>query len=364
MASMEGHSPGVIRLAEFRCTGSPLSWTDLATLWCLRHHLPVGLQKRQLVKDAPLRRDRSLGRAMAFCSTVISAALLVSASARVAHAAVADSTPRSTAARAEDDSLRGRSGKLRAVLVPRSERKAGVLERLFGDSLLRTPGVHAVRDSGGGMSLALITMRDFAEKLGGKIGAYRIGFWPGERRKLLSTAYANPEGFIEVTPENADTYVSEHFRLRDFLTHDQQGVWPKYLVLRAPLVDKLELVISQLEARGTPVRHMSVMSGFRTPQYNARGGEGRGGRSRVSRHMYGDAADVFVDNDGDGRMDDLNRDGRIDSRDAKVILDAVEQVERAHADLAGGVGVYRATRSHGPFAHVDVRGTRARWGRR
>jgi len=30
------------------------------------------------------------------------------------------------------------------------------------------------------------------------------------------------------------------------------------------------------------------------------------------------------------------------------------------ADMA----VYRATRAHGPFAHVDVRGSRARWGRR
>jgi hypothetical protein len=310
-----------------------------------------------------VRRDRVLGRATAHCATVISAALLVTLSAHVVHAAAPDSVRSSTSAKADEDSLRGRSGKLRAVLVPRSERRPGVLERMFGDSLLRTPGVHTVRDSASGIGLALITMRDFAEKLGGKIGEYRIGFWPGERRKLLATAYANPEGFIEVTPENADTYVSEHFRLRDFLTHDQQGVWPKYLVLRAPLVDKLELVISQLEARGTPVRHMSVMSGFRTPQYNARGVE-RGGRARMSRHMYGDAADVFVDNDGDGRMDDLNRDGRIDSRDAKVILDAVEQVERAHGDLAGGVGVYRATRSHGPFAHVDVRGTAARWGRR
>ena len=316
------------------------------------------------MRDTRLLRDRLLGRAVVLCVTVTSAGLLVGATARVAHASGRDSVRTSAAVtKVEDDSLRGRSGKLRAVLVPRSERRPGILERLFGDSLLRTPGVHAPRDSTSGESVALITMRDFAEKLGGKIGAYRMGFWPGERRKLLSTAYANPDVFIEVTPENADTYVSEHFRLRDFLTHDQQGVWPKYLVLRAPLVDKLELVISQLEARGTPVRHMSVMSGFRTPQYNARGGEG-GGRSRVSRHMYGDAADVFVDNDGDGRMDDLNRDGRIDSRDAKVILDAVEQVERAHDDLVGGVGVYRATRSHGPFAHVDVRGSRARWGRR
>src|SRR3712207_8624592 len=35
---------------------------------------------------------------------------------------------------------------------------------------------------------------------------------------------------------------------------------------------------------------------------------------------------------------------------------------RRHPELAGGVGVYRATRAHGPFAHVDVRGRRARWG--
>ena len=309
-------------------------------------------------------RDRQLGRVLLLCVSFTSALLLVSASARPARAAGVDSVRTPTAKpRVPDDSLRGRSGKLRAVLVPRSERRVGALEQLFGDSLLRTPGVHAVRDSGAASGFALITMRDFAEKLGGKIGEYRMGFWPAERRKALATVYANPEGFIEVTPENADTHVSEHFRLRDFLTHDQQGVWPKYLVLRAPLVDKLELVISQLEARGTPVRRMRVMSGFRTPQYNARGGE-KSGRSRVSRHMYGDAADVFVDNDGDGRMDDLNRDGRIDSRDARVILDAVEQVERMHGELAGGVGVYRATRAHGPFAHVDVRGTRARWGRR
>ena len=327
-------------------------------------------------------RDRVFGRAIILCSSVASMSLLgvsgvpVAMAADAAHAdtVVARRVPGSSTREAgspseahdrltpAEDSLKGRSGKLRALLVPRSDGRVAVLQRLFGDSLLRTPGVHAVRDSAGLAHFALITMRDFAEKLGGRIGSYRMGFWPAERGRSASTAYANPEGFIEVTPENADTHVSEHFRLRDFLTHDQQGVWPKYLVLRAPLVDKLELVISQLEARGTPVRHMSVMSGFRTPQYNAHGVE-RGGRSKVSRHMYGDAADVFVDNDGDGRMDDLNHDGRIDYRDAQVILDAVERVERLHGDLVGGVGVYRATRSHGPFAHVDVRGERARWGK-
>src|SRR4029078_9274939 len=129
-------------------------------------------------------------------------------------------------------------------------------------------------------------------------------------------------------------------RLRDFLTHDQQAVWPKYLVLQEALVDKLELVIADLECHGARASHMSVMSGFRTPQYNAQGVGRRGGRASDSRHQFGDAADVFVDNNRDGRMDDLNHDRRVDSRDAKVIVAAVERVERAYPELAGGGGIY------------------------
>ena len=335
-----------------------------------------------------VRRGRRSGRALVFCGAAAGLAVLAArdaaGAARTAEAAnaVADGVaaalatpvvalrdgtirPHDDAGRllATIDSLRGRSGKLLARQVPRSSQLLSYFTRLFGDTSVRAVGVHGLKDSTGAARFALITMRDFGDKLNGSIGSYRIGFWPAELGQPLGGTYGNPSGFIEVTPENAETQVSEHFRLADFLTHDQERTWPKYLVLREDLVDKLELVIGQLQRDGHAVRHMSVMSGFRTPQYNARGGE-RSGRSRVSRHMYGDAADVFVDNDGDGRMDDLNRDGRIDSRDAKVILEAVEQVERAHGDLAGGVGVYRATRAHGPFAHVDVRGTPARWGRR
>jgi hypothetical protein len=224
----------------------------------------------------------------------------------------------------------------------------------------------SVPDSGFGLSRKLrgslfsyLTKRPFSDKLEGKIGQYVIGFWPGEKGRSMSRAYANPSGFYEITTENQNTPISEHFRLRDFLTKGQVGIWPKYLVLRPELVDKLELVIEDLKLHGVAVTRMTVMSGFRTPAYNGPGGEGRSG---VSRHMYGDAADVFVDNDGNGRMDDLNRDGKIDHRDARVILQSVERVERQHPMLSGGVGVYRATSAHGPFAHVDVRGRRARWG--
>jgi len=270
-----------------------------------------------------------------------------------------------TVAPALPDSIFGRSGKLRFRLFSASSFFAlPILERLFGDPAAGSrPGVYHAAEDIMGRPFAFISLIPFGDKTGGKVGDYRVGFWPAERhRRAAQEAYDNPEGFIEVTPENQDTYVSEHFRLRDFLTHDQKDVWPKYLVLREALVDKLELVIEDLAAHGVRVEHMVVMSGFRTPQYNAQG-VGRGGRARDSRHQFGDAADVFVDNDENGRMDDLNHDRRIDSRDARVILQAVERVERAHPELAGGAALYRATKAHGPFAHVDTRGARARWGR-
>ena len=102
------------------------------------------------------------------------------------------------------------------------------------------------------------------------------------------------------------------------------------------------------------------MSGFRTPQYNYTGGN-TGGRANLSRHMYGDASDVYVDNDRDGQPDDLNGDGKVDAKDAKVLADAAEKVERQYPALVGGIGIYKACCGHGPFTHIDTRGYRARW---
>ena len=214
--------------------------------------------------------------------------------------------------------------------------------------------------------LDVVTLKPLSERRGGRIGRYFIGSWPTEGRTRAASGaaargdYSPPRGLIEVTPQNQDTRISEHFRLRDFLTHDQQHVWPKYLVVQTKLVDKLELVLADLESRGVRARRMHVMSGFRTPQYNTGGGDPRG-RAGLSRHMFGDAADIWIDNDGDGRMDDLNGDRRIDIRDSEALRAAVDRVEKAHPELVGGVGIYPGNAAHGPFAHIDTRGYRARW---
>lgn len=279
----------------------------------------------------------------------------------VAGAAPAGARPAPAGARlVQQDTLGGRSGKLRARFVS-LERTLGFpyLRRLLGDAPAR-PGVYTVQPEQGGRPFSVIGLVPFGEKRNGRIGPYRIGFWPAERGRPMRGKYGNPQGFIEVTPDNKDTRVSEHFKLADFLTHDQVRVWPKYLVLDEALVDKLELVLDDLRAHGYDAQRLHVMSGFRTPQYNATGGE-TGGRATLSRHTYGDAADVWVEN-GRGRMADLNRDGRVDTRDAAIVAEAADRVERAHPELLGGVGIYRANRSHGPFVHIDVRGSRARWG--
>lgn len=285
----------------------------------------------------------------------------------VAPAAVASAQGTATPSPAPDsavtDTIFGRSGRLLArFFAPRHSMEIEPIARLFGKREQKPNGTVAVTDSSSGRQISLITMRPFADKVKGRVGDYHVGRFPAEKGRLRSAAYENPDGFIEVTLENQDTPVSEHFRLADFLTHDQANVWPKYLVLREPLIDKLELIIAELQRRGVAVQHLAIMSGFRSPQYNQKG-VGRGGRAPDSRHQFGDAADIMVDNNHDGRLDDLNHDGRVNSKDVRIMVDAINAVERDYPELVGGLGLYRATRAHGLFVHVDVRGTRARWGR-
>ena len=62
-------------------------------------------------------------------------------------------------------------------------------------------------------------------------------------------------------------------------------------------------------------------------------------------------------------MDDLNQDGRIDRKDSQWLANFIERMSQ-RGDFGrriGGLGVYSANSAHGPFVHVDVRGSRARW---
>jgi uncharacterized protein YcbK (DUF882 family) len=210
--------------------------------------------------------------------------------------------------------------------------------------------------------LNVLTLVPLSEKRSGRIGTYLIGSWPYEKGgRPRSPQYAPPRGLVRVTPDNLNLQVSEHFRLRDFVTKGQVNVWPKYVAMSPRLLDKLELTIQELNASGIPAQHVGTISGFRTPNYNAEGGN-TGGRGALSRHMYGDAMDWYVDNDRNGSMDDLNKDGRVNKEDGRVIGKAAERVEKKYPDLIGGIGLYSPTGAHDGFVHIDTRGYRARWG--
>jgi hypothetical protein len=76
------------------------------------------------------------------------------------------------------------------------------------------------------------------------------------------------------------------------------------------------------------------------------------GAASDSRHQYGDAADIAVDADGDGR---------ITAHDEYLVAQAVERVEEEHPDLVGGLGLYTSGLYRTPYVHIDARGTRSRW---
>lgn len=207
----------------------------------------------------------------------------------------------------------------------------------------RVAGVRRVLDD-----ITLAVLVPFAQKLGGTLNGYQIGRYPFE-----SFGGERPTGFLEVTPATARVQLSRHLRLEDFVTHDGQTHWPRYVAVSPQLLDKVELVVAEIaRVRGIadPIRvAVDVHSGFRTPLHNG----GVEGAAFNSRHQYGDAADVAIDADGDGRYTAL---------DAQWAGLAAEMVERRHPELVGGLGMYTSVRS--PYVHIDVRGRRARWWKR
>lgn len=186
----------------------------------------------------------------------------------------------------------------------------------------------------------------------GYLNGYRIGEYPKNP----------PRGFIRLDNENdKDIEVAPHFKLGQFLCKQQPDAWPKYVLVTQSNLKRLETLRDSLVKENiTDAQTFFVMSGFRTPFYNTAIGS-----AKLSRHMYGDAADIYIDvKPRDGNMDDINGDGTVDKTDANYLYDyAAKLFARSEEVQPGGIGSYKANAVHGPFVHVDGRGHVARWGR-
>jgi len=215
------------------------------------------------------------------------------------------------------------------------------------------PGLYPLIASAGSTvkTVNVFVMVPATELRDGCINGFRIGKY--ERTPPFPN-FDKPRGFIELTEENAGTKVSPRYKLGDFAPKLQSG-FPKYMILREELLVKLELLSDLVRSKGYTCERLSVLSGYRTPAGH------RSGAS--SAHCYGGAADVYIDCNNDGHLDDLNRDGESSSKDSRILAGYVDELEALHPELVGGCGWYRRTSSRGPFIHTDVRGERTRWHR-
>lgn len=211
--------------------------------------------------------------------------------------------------------------------------------------------------TGESVVLNAVVLRPARDIEDGRLGGYRIGSYPSRPLRNLP-AYLPPGGFAVLTEDTFATRVSPNFTLGQFQCK-QAGDYPKAVVVHERLLRQLEFLLAAVREAGHDVSSFHVMSGYRTPFYNE-----AIGNVKYSRHQYGDAADVFVDEDPrDGVMDDLNRDGRVDKTDAIWLRDLFDRALAAEGaeNLQGGLGAYGSNAAHGPFVHVDTRGFRARW---
>jgi hypothetical protein len=192
------------------------------------------------------------------------------------------------------------------------------------------------------------------------LNGFRIGSYKKTPFKSLA-AYAAPSGFIEAGASLRAVRVSPHFTPEQFKSKQQPSVEPAYLLINPAILLKIEQLLEAVNERGWNVDTLTVMSGFRTPYYNA----AIGNKTTSSRHLYGGAADVFVYADGDNWMDDLNGDGVIDKKDAALLADLAESLARRDRSAwwSGGLAAYAENSVHSPFVHLDARGYRASWRR-
>ena len=191
-------------------------------------------------------------------------------------------------------------------------------------------------------------------------------------------AYPDPDKGIERVNENPDHYIPPRYFIRtdkysDYrlaptikvgdlvcpTSKDDPTKHVNFAVLDYTLLLKVEYGWRVFSREHPEIPQWKFVSWFRTPIHNK-----REGGSSYSRHIYGDACDIIVDLDGDWRMDDINRDGRIDMKDALEIARVFEDLEISGKIPWGGIGTYEypGDESMGAAVHIDTRGHWARWG--
>ena len=183
--------------------------------------------------------------------------------------------------------------------------------------------------------------------------------------------FTPPEYWYRVDDDTRHLKISRSYTLGEFdlnRAYLPDWPWPGYIALDPNIVLKLEKLADTMRAGGETVTKFELIYGFRSPYYNLTALEEDGNatlKSPWSLHMYGKAADIILDEDADGIIDDLNGDGEHTVEDARVIRNYVRQLDREYSrtgsPLLGGNGLYYhhdfwQREPQTPYIHIDVRG--------
>lgn len=227
--------------------------------------------------------------------------------------------------------------------------------REFSFTLPRSHGTYTVtaRDTVSVQDWIMIVPLDKNQFRTASLNSFPIGFYgDGNTRDHLPD-----RGFIELRSDVFNARISTHMTFADFLGHTEGG-WPQYMVLDLRLVHKLECVLEEVALTYPEARDIHCISGFRTPAYN----EAIGNDTGFSLHLYGAASDFWIEGwPANDLIDDLDRNKRIDVYDGEFIVRASRRLEAAGEVAVGGASAYRWIPSHGPFVHLDTRGSAAVW---
>lgn len=168
--------------------------------------------------------------------------------------------------------------------------------------------------------------------------------------RLVYKTFLKNRSYFIIKGTDIYYYLVGKFRIKDFLSKDKyygknikeiEKSHIQYFLVDKRILYKTLDVIIELKENNYNYEAFIIKDGHRNPRYNV----SKGGASK-SRHMYGDAVDIYVG--------DVNKDGKYTKDDKDIIYKMLNKKIIAYN---GGIGRYPGSR----VLHYDVRGYRARW---
>lgn len=207
------------------------------------------------------------------------------------------------------------------------------------------------------IKLNVFVIHPRSEKQGEYMHGFKLGYYPTipENKKKH---YKKPDGFLKITEALLDINLTPHFKMEQFLTN-QSTELPQFIAIQESLLLKLEYFLEEVNNSGYYAETFGIVSFYRSPYFNKKLGNGTG----LSRHIFGDAADIYIDNSGNEWMDDLNGDEESTKADADILFNLAKKFDQKNkiSDLQGGLSSYKGNGVRGPFLHMDARGFHVTW---